>query len=117
MANLPDERVERLHDLSPVKRLDIWRSGIVPPQTPQLGQREGEELVLHVKGLKVEEMVLFVVWRDNEVPIPAGLCCSQGSGVRYNSRCLDVCVPEGLDLHLSHEHWPLVDRHDGRWVF
>jgi hypothetical protein len=62
-------------------------------------------------------VVLFVLWRHNKVPVPAGLCCGrQGPGVRYHGRGLDVWAPEGLGLHLSHEYWSLVDRHDGHWV-
>ncbi len=111
------ECLEGFDDLSPVKRLGVWRRGIVFSEALQLGHGKGEELALQLNALEVQEMLLLVVWRDNEVSVPAGLlyqCQGFHVGDYGRTRCIEPL--EWLGWHFGHDHRPLCVRHGRQLV-
>lgn len=117
MVDPSGECAEGIDDLSPVKRLGVWRGGIVLSEALQVDQGEGEELALQLHALEVEEVLLLVVWRDNKLSVPAGLlyqCQSFHVGDHGRTRCIQPL--EWLSWHFGHDHRPLRVRHGRQWA-
>lgn len=67
VSGFPGEGSQLLNHLRPVERLHVGGRRVVLPDISQLRQRPGEQRVLVVEGVEVQEMIELLVGRLDEV--------------------------------------------------